>query len=179
MNAIKLWWTGLGAREQRMVSIAVTLVGLAMLWTVAISPALKTLRSASKEHAAADAQLQSMKSQAEQATSLRAQRALGYDESLRNLENSVKQTLGAGATLSVNDTRASLALKGVSADALALWLGQARINARVVPSEARLQRSGANTATATATANAGTATTAASATGANWDGVMVLTLPPR
>lgn len=166
MNAVKIWWASLGGREQRMVRIAVTLVGFALLWSVAISPALKTLRSASKEHATADAQLQSMKSQAEQATTLRAQRALGYDESLRNLENSVKQTLGAGATLSVNDTRASLALKGVSADALALWLGQARINARVVPSEVRLQRSGANTTTT-------------SATNANWDGVMVLTLPPR
>ncbi len=178
MNAIKLWWAALGAREQRMVSIAGTLVGLALLLSVAISPALKTLRSASKEHAAADAQLQSMRIQAEQATSLRAQRALGYDESLRNLENSTKQTLGAGATLSVSDNRASLALKGVSADALALWLSQARINARVVPSEARLQRSGASTATTTATVSASTAT-ATSATGANWNGVMVLTLPPR
>lgn len=170
MNAIKLWWTSLGAREQRLVSIAGGLVGLALLWIVAVSPALTTLRTASKEHAAADAQLQSMKLQAEQATALRAQRALGYDESLRNLESSVKQTLGTGATLSVNDTRASLAIKGVSADALSLWLGQARINARVVPSEARLQRS---------TASSATATTATSTTGAAWDGVMVLSLPAR
>jgi general secretion pathway protein M len=167
MNAVKIWWANLGKREQRLVSIAGTLVGLALLWAIAIAPALKTLRSASQAHAAADAQVQSMKLQAEQASSLRAQRALSYDESLRNLESSVKQTLGAGATLSVNDARASLSLKGVSADALALWLSQARINARVVPSEARLQRSVATTVTAT------------SAPSASWDGVMVLTLPPR
>jgi general secretion pathway protein M len=167
MNAIKIWWANLGKREQRLVSMAGTLVSLALLWVIAIAPALKTLRSASKEHAMVDAQVQSMKLQAEQATSLRAQRALSYDESLRNMESSVKQTLGAGATLSVNDTRASLALKGVSADALALWLSQARINARVVPSEARLQRSTA------------AATTATSTVSANWDGVMVLNLPPR
>ncbi len=184
MNAIKIWWAGLGTRDQRLVSLAVALVGLALLWTIGISPALKTLSSASKEHAAVDAQLQSMRQQAEQATSLRAQRALGYDESLRNLENSVKQTLGAGATLSVNNSRASLALKGVSADALALWLGQARINARVVPSEARLQRSAAavtsTAATGTSTAATSTAATSAStAVTANWDGVMVLSLPAR
>jgi general secretion pathway protein M len=167
MKLLKMWWSSLGAREQRLIGIAGTVVGLALLWFVAISPALKTLRSASQEHASADAQLQSMKLQAEQATAMRAQRALGYDESLRNLESSVKQTLGAGAKLSVNDSRASLTLKGVSADALALWLSQARINARVVPSEARLQRSAPSTATAT------------SAVSANWDGIMVLTLPPR
>jgi general secretion pathway protein M len=164
MNVIKLWWANLGKREQRLVSIAGTLVGLALLWAIAIAPALKTLRSASQEQAVVDAQVQSMKLLAEQATTLRAQRALSYDESLRNLESSVKQTLGTSATLSVNDTRASLALKGASADALALWLSQARINARVVPSEARLQRSVAAAVTATS---------------ASWDGVMVLTLPPR
>jgi general secretion pathway protein M len=189
MNTIKLWWAGLGARDQRMLGVAVMVVALALLWFVAVAPALRTLRSATAQQAAADSQLQSMRAQAEQATALRAQRPLSYDEALRNLESSVKQTLGAGATLSVNDTRASLTLKNTSADALALWLGQARINARVVPSEARLQRSAAPVAPAATGGGTGTAvgvaataaagTASAAATTVSWDGTLVLTLPPR
>jgi general secretion pathway protein M len=173
MNALQTKWTSLGAREQRLVMIAAALVGLALLWWVALAPALQTLRSAQTQHAQVDAQLQSMRALAAEATSLRAQRALSYEESLRNLESSIKQTLGAGATLSVNDSRASLSLKGVSADALAQWMSQARINARVVPSEARLQRSASSPSAA---ASAAAATTPAAST---WDGVLVLSLPAR
>jgi general secretion pathway protein M len=149
---------------------------------------LQTLRAADAQHAQVDAQLQSMRLLAAEATALRGQRTLGYEESLRNLESSVKQTFGAAATLSVSDARASLTLKGVSADALAQWLSQARINARVVPSEARLQRnnpgasSGAGAA-ATAVAPAGAASSASAPSSAPspalWDGVLVLALPSR
>lgn len=166
MNAVKTWWAALGAREQRLVSIAAGLVGIALVWLLAIAPAMQTLRKATAQHAAADTQLETMRSQAKQAAALREQRALSYDEALRNLESSVKQTLGNAATLTVNDSRASLTLKGASADALATWLSQARINARVVPAEARLQRSTAS----------GNQTGVVSAT---WDGTVVLNMPAR
>lgn len=166
MNAIKVWWSTLAAREQRWVGIAAAVVGIALLWLIAIAPALQILRKASAQHVAADLQLEAMRSQAKQAAVLREQRALGYEESLRNLENSVKQTLGSAATLTVNDTRASITLKGANADALATWLSQARINARAVPTEARLQRSAG-------------ASTQISTVSATWDGTMVLNLPPR
>jgi general secretion pathway protein M len=162
MNALRSYWASLAAREQRLVSIAAALVGAALLWWLALAPALRTLRSAEAQHAQADAQLQTMQALAGEAASLRGQRVLGYDEALRNLENSVKQTLGAGATLSVSEGRASITLRGVSADALALWLGQARSNARVVPNELRLQRSVSTSGGATA-----------------WDGMLVLALPAR
>lgn len=163
MNALQTRWAALGAREQRLVALACVLVCAALLWWVALAPALQTVRMAPLQHAQADTHLQSMRAMATEATALRAQRSLSYEESLRNLESSVKQTLGSGATLSVNDTRASLTLKGVNANALAQWLSQARVNARVVPSEARLQRSQASTPTSNAT----------------WDGTMVLALPNR
>lgn len=178
MNAVAQRWAGLAAREKTMVISAGVVVGLALLWWVALAPALQTLRAADAQHAQVDAQLQSMRLLAAEATALRGQRALGYEESLRNLESSVKQTFGAGATLSVSDTRASLTLKSVSADALAQWLSQARINARVVPSEARLLRSGAGAAAST-TAQSGTATASTSAMPVLWDGVLVLALPAR
>jgi general secretion pathway protein M len=166
MNTIKTWWATLATREQRWVAMAAAIVSITLLWLIAIAPALQILRKASAQHAAADVQLEAMRAQAKLATALREQRALGYEESLRNLENSVKQTLGSAGTLSVNDTRASVTLKGANADALATWLSQARINARAVPTEARLQRSnGASTQTSTVSAA--------------WDGTMVLSLPPR
>jgi general secretion pathway protein M len=163
MNALQTRWAALGAREQRLVIIASVLVCAALLWWVALAPALQTVRLAPAQHAQMDSQLQTMRAMAAEATALRAQRSLSYEESLRNLESSVKQTLGSSATLSVSDTRASLTLKGVNANALAQWLSQARVNARVVPSEARLQRSQASTPTNNAT----------------WDGTLVLALPSR
>jgi general secretion pathway protein M len=170
MNALLARWATLGAREQRLVVIASVLVVAALLWWVALAPALQTVRSAPAQHAEVDAQLQNMRALAAEAATLRAQRALSYEESLRNLESSVKQTLGAGATLSVSDSRASLTLKGVGANALAQWLSQARVNARVVPSEARLQRSLAGAASAAA---------GAANSNATWDGMLVLALPSR
>ncbi len=171
MNALKARWVSLAAREQLLVGGAALLLVLALLWWFAIAPALKTLRSAPAQHAQIDTQLQSMRSLADEATSLRAQRTLTYDEALRNLENSVKQSLGASASLSVSDSRASLTLKGVNADALAQWLSQARINARVVPTEARLQRS--------AVIAPATSASAAASNVATWDGMLVLSLPAR
>jgi general secretion pathway protein M len=166
MNAFKLWWTSIAAREQRWISIAAWLVGLAVVWWLGLAPAIKTLRAAPEQHAAADAQLQAMRAQAAQAKDLRGQRAISYDEALRNLESSVKKTLGTGANLAINDTRANLSLKNVSADALAVWLNQARIDARAVPSEARITRSTPAAASSTSTVT-------------SWDGTIVLNLPPR
>ncbi len=172
MNAFEQRWARLASREKTMVAGAGLVVGLALLWWVALAPALQTLRAANAQHAQLDAQLQSMRLLAAEAAALRGQRVLGYEESLRNLENSVKQTFGAAATLSVSDARASLTLKGVSADALAQWFSQARINARVVPSEARLQRSAGGAASSAASV----ATTPIPVL---WDGVLVLALPAR
>jgi general secretion pathway protein M len=166
MNALKQWWGGLAAREQSMLTLAAVVVGLALLWLVAIAPAVQTLRASEAQHAQADAHLQSMQALAAQAKQLRTQRLLSSEESQRNLENSVKQTFGTSATLSVTDARASLTLKAAPPDALALWLSQARINARVVPSEARLQRSASSPASPTPSP-------------VLWDGVMVLALPGR
>lgn len=166
MNAIKLWWASIAPREQRWITIAVWLLGLAVVWWVGLAPAIKTLRAAPAQHAAADAQLQAMRAQAAQAKDLRGQRAISYDEALRNLEGSVKKTLGSGANLAINDTRANLSLKNVNADALALWLNQARIDARAVPTEARITRSTPAAASSTSTVT-------------SWDGTIVLNLPPR
>lgn len=163
-------WAALASRERVLVGGAIALIAVSLLWWVGISPALKQLRQARAAAPAIDAQLQLMRSQSAEATSLKAQRALSYDESLRSLENSVK-TLGTGSTLSVSDARASISLRAVSGDALAQWLAQVRANARLVPSELRLKQTATSSATSAAPASLPLAPT--------WEGTIVLGLPAR
>jgi general secretion pathway protein M len=161
-------WNAMASRERLLVGCALALLAVALLWWVAISPALSQIKQAQQLSPQLDAQLQLMRTQAQEAASLKGQRQLSYDESLRGLEASIK-TLGAGALLSVSDARASVTLKGTNGDALAQWLAQVRTNARLVPSELRLQKS-----------PAASASTGASATAmASWDGTVVLNLPAR
>ena len=180
MKALQLWFAALAQRERRWVLACLAVVSLAFLWWVAIAPALATLKSAAQTHRQLDEQLQTMQSLASQAAQLKSQRALSQDEALRNLEASVKQTLGAGATLTSGDARATLSLKGVSADGLALWLGQARANARAVPTDAKLSRSAAgNTVSGVASSASGAASASAGSavSTAAWDGIVNLALP--
>jgi general secretion pathway protein M len=166
MDALSARWAALASRERVLVGTAIALMAVALLWWVGVSPALNKLKQARQAAPQLDAQLQLMRAQASEASTLKAQRQLSYDESLRSLENSIK-TLGVGAALSVSDARASITLKAVSGDALAQWLAQVRANARLVPSELRLQKTAASTAAAS------------SAAPTTWDGIVVLSLPNR
>jgi general secretion pathway protein M len=168
MNGLAARWAAFAPRERMLVGGATVLIAVALIWWVGISPALKQLRQAREAAPQLDAQLQQMRAQASEAASLRAQRALSYDESLRSLENATKN-LGPGATLSVSDTRASITLRAVSGDALAAWLAQVRANARLVPNELRLKKSAGSASVSTSAASAAT----------NWDGSIVLNLPAR
>jgi general secretion pathway protein M len=149
-------WDSISRREQQWLLAALALVLGAVLWWVALAPALATLRSAEQQHQLLDAQLQQMQRLQAQAKTLQAQAPMSFNEARRLLEASVK-SLGAAAQLSVVGERVTLSLKGASPDALAQWLAQARLNARAVPSEARLLRNAAGT----------------------WDGMLVLTLSAR
>ncbi|MGV2482088.1 UNVERIFIED_CONTAM: type II secretion system protein M, partial [Salmonella enterica subsp. enterica serovar Weltevreden] len=60
MAALRARWALLAPREQMLVGTAGVLVLLALLWWLALAPALQTLRSAPARHAALDAELQRM-----------------------------------------------------------------------------------------------------------------------
>ncbi len=158
--AMQARWDGLAAREKALVLAAAGLVALALCWWVVIGPAVQTLRASAAQHRALDAQVQQMKALAAQAQALQAQPKTAFDESLRALESTTRQRLGAGAQFSVVGERATITLRGVPADALSQWLAQARINARALPSEVRLVRNPAPGSS-------------------SWDGTLVLSLPPR
>jgi general secretion pathway protein M len=156
-------WNTLNPRERTLIAGAVLVLAVAVLWWVGLAPALKTLAQSDDRQRNLDAQFQQMQVLAAEAQALQSRPKARYDDVLRALETSVKQGLGGGAQLVVSGERATITLKNVPASALSAWLAQARVNARAVPTEARLVRSTASTP----------------ATGTLWDGTLVLTLPPR
>lgn len=152
-------WQGLAPREQTLIGSATAVVAFALVWWLAIGPALSVLKNASTQRAALDAQLQQMQTLQTQAKALQGQPKLTVQDSARALEASVRQRLGSAAQLSVAGSQATLTLKNVPADALAQWLGQARTAAKAVPNQARLRVSGS--------------------TPGAWDGTLVLSLPAQ
>jgi general secretion pathway protein M len=154
---LKARWDSLAPREKTWVAVAGALVSAALIWFVALGPALATLRTAEVQHRALDTQLQHMRSLQAQAQALQAQPKQSHDEAMRQLEVSVRERLGPTARSLVAGDRVTVTLAGTEPNALAQWLTQVRVNARALPSEARLTRNA----------------------GGLWDGTLVLTLPPR
>ncbi|MEY4979214.1 MAG: hypothetical protein RLZZ352_1484 [Pseudomonadota bacterium] len=139
--AVQATLARLSARERQALTLAAWVVGLGLLWWLALAPALQTLRQAPERHARLDAQLSQMRSMAATAELLRAQnpQPLRRDAALRALEQATAE-LKNTAQLSVLGDRATLTLRNTEAQALAQWLAQVRLNARLVPLEAQLSR---------------------------------------
>lgn len=175
-SALQDRWKALAPREQNLVLAAGALVALALLWWVAVAPALATLRAAPARHATLDTQLQRMQSLQAEAQPLQAAPPSSPGDAVGALRTALAQRLGNTAQLNVAGDRATVTLKGAPADALAQWLAQARSNARATPLEARLTRS-------TAAAAAAPGSTAPITLGSplvampRWDGTLVLALP--
>jgi general secretion pathway protein M len=155
--ALRARWQALPGRERTMVAAAIAVLAAALLWWIALGPALGVLRSASEQHRALDTQLQHMLGLRQQAQALQAQPKQNHDEALRRLELSVRQKLGTTARTTVVGDRVSVTLTGTPPEALAQWLTQARVDARALPGEARLTRNAAGL----------------------WEGTLVLSLPAR
>lgn len=155
--ALTTAWTQAAPREKLLVAIAAALVLLALAWWIAVAPALEVLRASDAQHRELDAQLARMRALQQQAQALQAQPKQNQEESLRLLEAAVRQRLGTTARMTIAGDRVTLTLAATPADALAGWLSQARVNARAVPTEARLSRGQSG----------------------GWDGTLVLSLPPR
>ena len=145
-------WQSLARRERQWLLSAALLVLAALVWWLAIAPALLTLRSAASQRLLLDAQLQQMQSLQAQAKALQAQPRIAPDEARRLLDASVK-SFGASAQLQIAGERATVSFKGASADALAQWLLQVRLNVRTVPSDARLLRGASGSWDGTVTLN--------------------------
>lgn len=149
-------WHSVSAREQRLVKWGVAVVGLALLWWVALAPALKMLKTADQQRGVLESEWLQMQTLQAQAKVLQAKPLLAALDARRLLEASVLP-LGAALQLANVGDQVRVTVKGLSPDALAQWLTTARQNARAVPSEAQLTRNAAGT----------------------WDGSLMLSLSAR
>ena len=138
---LRQWWRTLPARERRLVALAAGVVLLALLWWLALQPALQTLRTAPAAIEAAEAQLRTMQRLAAEAAELRSTPPVNGEQAAAALRAATER-LGEQAKLSLQGDRAVLTLNGISTSQLRDWLAEARSGARARPVEASLLRSG-------------------------------------
>jgi general secretion pathway protein M len=146
LQPLRARWQQLAAREQNLVRAAGAVVALALLWVLAVAPALHSLRTAPARHAQADLQLQRMLKMQAQAQQLRQHAAaqpqpMGDTQAL--LQQSLQAELGASARMQWLGNRAQITLTAAPAPALARWLAQLRDNTHASASEMKLGRAGA------------------------------------
>lgn len=157
VEPLKQRWATLAPREQALVGGAALLVLLALVWWIALAPAIATLRSADAQHRALDAQLQQMRRLQAQAKAMQSQPRQSHDEAMRQLEAAIREQLGTSARTTIAGERVTVTLLNAPAEGLARWLTQVRSNARALPGEAKLARNASG----------------------GWDGTLVVTLPAR
>jgi general secretion pathway protein M len=142
-GALRARWAKLGAREQGLVGTAAALIGAFVLWSVAVQPALRTLREAPALIATRDAQLQQMQRLAAESKELRGAPRVTPTQAMASLR-AATESLGANGKLVVAGDRATLTLNNATGDQVRRWLVDARMTSRVRTVEASLNRAGAN-----------------------------------
>ncbi len=142
---VRARWAALAPRERRLLTLAGSLLALFLLWTVAVAPAWRTLRSAPVQIDALDAQLQQMQAQAAEAGRLRGAPPVPLDQAQAALTAATERLASPTSKLSLQGERALLSLKGVSAAQLSSWLAEARAGARARVVEASLTQTGPGT----------------------------------
>lgn len=162
-QALRQHWARLQARERRLIALALTVLGLALLWALALAPALRTLRQAPAQLAQLQAQAQHMQAMQREAHTLASQSAPSRDQALQALRQASEQRLGRHARLNVSGNQVQVELDQAPAAELAAWLADARVNARSRPSQAQLRQ-----AAPAADAEPNTP---------RWSGTLVLQLP--
>lgn len=171
-TALQARWRALAGREQSLVLIAAAVMGLALLWSLALAPALAQLRRSTAQHAQVDGQIQRMQMLQAQAQALSQAPTLRLTDAQRSVQNSLTEHLGASARLQWSAAQANITLTQASASALAAWLAQVRTNAHASVQEMHLQRAPATTSTTTPGNPPATAQRPAV-----WNGTLVLTVP--
>lgn len=140
-DQLRARWRALAPRERRLLSVAGVLLGVLLLWLLAVQPALRTLREAPAEIDRLEAQLQRMQRQAAEARELRNTTPVAPAQSLEALR-AATQRLGERAKLVVAGERVTVTLTGVEGQELRDWLAEVRSGARARPVEVQLTRAG-------------------------------------
>jgi len=136
---LKAWWSTLALRERRLVLLAAALIGVYLVFAIALRPAWRTLREAPAQLDALDGELQAMQRLAAEARELRATPPVNPAQSMAALK-AASERLGDAARLTLQGDRAVLTLAGVGTEQLRGWLAEVRSGARARPIEANLSR---------------------------------------
>jgi general secretion pathway protein M len=144
MNAgtVRGWWSQRPPREQFMLQLCALMVVAALLWSLALAPALRTIRTFDAKRSTQDAQLETMLRLQAQALALQGLPRQNQAAAAQALQLTVQQAFGALADTTIHGDSATVRVRGVAADALAQWLSSARSNARCAPVQAHLTRAG-------------------------------------
>lgn len=132
----------LSPRERQLLAVMAGVVLAGLLLAVAVLPAWRTLAAAPAQQQALDSRMVRMQQLAATATGLRdsgAAQAPAPAEVQRALEAATAR-LSATSRVSVTAGQATLTVRDAEPAALAAWIEQARINARLNPVNAELRR---------------------------------------
>ncbi len=132
-------WSKLAQRERRAVALAASVVALGLVWLVLVGPALESLQRAQSQAALLDQSMETMLRLQQRAQMLQAQVVAPQHDALQQLQKGVA-AMGSRATLQLLGEQVTVTLIGVDANALAQWLGQTGVAARVRPLEVHLVR---------------------------------------
>jgi len=132
-------WGALAARERWGVILALGIVGIGLLWAIALRPAWKTINEAPAQIDRLDGQLQAMQRMASEAQALRGATPVSAAQAASSLQTATDR-LGARAQLVIQGDRATVTLSDLSGTELAQWLGDVRSTARARPIDVQLQR---------------------------------------
>jgi general secretion pathway protein M len=134
-----IWWTARAPRERQALAVVGVVIGVFLVWSLFVQPALRTVREAPAQLDRLDAQYQQMQRGAAESTLLRAAPRVSASQAMAALRAATDR-LGDRAKLTIQGDRATLALNGVTSEALRSWLGEVRSGARARPVDAQLQR---------------------------------------
>lgn len=134
-------WRARPARDRKLLGAMAVIVAAFVVWSLAIAPALRTLRQAPAQVEALDAQLQQMRTMAAEVRDLRGATPIAAAQAGVAIKAAAERH-GDRVRLTLQGERATVTLQGASPEQLRALLVEARSAARARPVEIQLTRSG-------------------------------------
>ncbi len=158
-HAAAAFWAARSPRERQWVLGAGALLLLAAVGIGLVKPAWQAVRQGPERHAQLDAQLQQLQALAAQAQRLQGASPLPRSQRLQALETATASHLKPSGQVRVNADQVTVTFAGTPPEALAQWMADVRVSARLLPDDVQLGRVGAGQPL--------------------WQGTAVFTLPPN
>jgi general secretion pathway protein M len=133
------FWHARAPRERLILGTAMLAIGVAIVWLIAVQPALRSVREAPAQLDQLDMQLQQMQRLALESKTLRDPVQIPPGQAASALKAATER-LGDAARLTIQGDRATLTVTGVPGTALRAWLGEARSAAHARAIDVQLLR---------------------------------------